>query len=324
MDAVFLSICIPTFNRAAYLDICLRSFCLELKHTVAVVEIIVSDNCSDDNTQEIAVYYISQGYPVRYIKNDKNIGADANMVKCLEICCGEYFWIFGDDDLLLPGKLAIILNTLQRHRPSATYLGNYWFENDYEKERPVNAKPEKAIEYYNKKAFLKKVNMWTTFISAGIFKREVLAQIDISAFIGSNLNQLQWVLPSIFTNQTCLYMQGYYLACKGGNTGGYSLFQTFGKNLNDIITALKEKKLVPGYTADVINYYIIKDFMPIYCIRYKQGKLTGFTNEESPFIQLKKLYRKYFIYWLILFPLDILPVFLGKKYYFGLKKLKII
>jgi hypothetical protein len=246
------------------------------------------------------------------------------MVNCLEKIKGEYFWLFGDDDLLLEGKMAIVLEQLRKRCYAMLYLGNYWFKDDYLAEMPIEKQPRAPVEYQNKKALLKKINIWATFISAGIFKNDVLKKIDLRAHIGTNLNQLQWVLPSIFADQKCLYLPGNMIACKSGNTGGYELFNTFGNNLTGMVNALCRQKLVPSYTERILNYYIIKDFMPLYCIRYKQHKLGDFHMEVSPFIMLKKLYKSYFIYWLVIFPLDIFPVFIGKKYYYGLKKIKII
>jgi glycosyltransferase involved in cell wall biosynthesis len=323
MSEVLLSVCIPTYNRAGYLDICLDSFCRELRTASNNIELIVFDNCSSDNTREVVQKHMLQEKALQYYKNESNVGADGNMLKCLEKANGEYCWIFGDDDVLLEGQLKTITENLNLHAYGLIYLGNYWFRENYLVEKPKQ-RLQKSLVYENKKDFLKSINIWTTFISAVIFRKEVIKNNDLTPFVGTNLIQLQWVLPSIFSDKKCLYLQGQIIACKGNNTGGYNLFKTFGKNLNEMVNDLMNRGLVPAYTADVINYYMIRDFMPLYCIRYKQEKLGNFNREESPFIQLRNLYKKYFIYWIVLFPLDILPVFLGKKYYYGMKKLKMI
>ncbi|MBL7703550.1 MAG: glycosyltransferase family 2 protein [Ferruginibacter sp.] len=320
---MLLSICIPTFNRAGYLDICLNNFCREMKDAGDGIELIVTDNCSTDDTQETVRKYMLLQKNIQYHKNKSNLGADGNMLTCLEKANGEYCWIFGDDDILLEGQLKIILEQLSKKQFDLIYLGNYWFGEDYLLEKPQKSNPASAIVFEDKKAFLKTINIWTTFISAVIFKKQVVQNKDLTPFLGTNLIQLQWVLPSVFTEKKCLYLQGQLIACKGNNTGGYNLFKTFGTNLNHIVNSLIKQGLVQPYATDILNYYIIKDFMPLYCIRYKQKEMGNFNKEESPFIQLRKLYKKYFIYWIVLFPLDILPVFLGKKYYYGMKKLNI-
>lgn len=319
-----LSICIPTYNRSAYLEICLQNFCEQLKQYSKEIELIVSDNCSIDNTDEIVERFIKGGNKITYLRNETNIGPDANIVECVKKCNGDFFWVFGDDDHLLENKLQPIIANLRTNEYSMIYLENYWFDKDPEKERPQHESNEQVTEYSDKKKFLEKVNIWTTFLSAGIFSRQILSAIDPTAFIGSHMNHLQWVLSSIFSKGKCLYMHSYYIACKTNNTGGYGLFTTFGPNLNEIMESLISRKLIPDYTKHLLNYYFIKDFMPVYCLRYKQNKLAAFDKETSPFVLLKPLYKKYLIYWFILFPIDILPYYLSKKYYFGLKKLKLI
>jgi abequosyltransferase len=321
---ILLSICIPTFNRAKYLDKCLAQFCQQAADFPGKLEIIVSDNASNDNTTEIVKKYNHKYCPISYNKNEINIGADANIIKLLSQIRGKYFWVFGDDDILLDGKLRVIFKALNENDVGMIYLENYWFQEDFEREKPRMGDSNQIEIFLEKKSFLKKINIWTTFLSAGIFDKSVLLKVDLQAYVGTNLNQLQWVLPAIFMEKQCLYIGGLMIACKGANTGGYGLFKTFGTSLNQIVTQLQLKGLVTGYCLDVLNFYFIKDFMPVYCIKYKQNKLDGFDNEPSPFAILRPLYKKYFIYWLVLAPIDVLPAYIGKKYYFGLKWLKLI
>lgn len=324
MSEILLSICIPTYNRAGYLEPCMRQFLQQMQPYGDRIELIVSDNCSNDHSAELVNGFITKGYPVKYIRNEKNIGVDANLLQCFEQSRGRYCWIFGDDDLLLDGKLAQVIPQLESDRFAMLYLGNYWYGEDIEKERPAGAKKEQLLVFEDNMAFLKKINIWVTFISAAIFKKELVSTNEAKDFLGTNLCQLLWILPAIFSSKAALYMDGYYLACKGNNTGGYGLFNTFGNNLNQIVSHLAAKKIIPGKAGHVLNHYFIKDFMPLYCIRYKQAKLNTFSDNQSPFPLMRKLYSRYFIYWLILYPIDVLPVYLSKKYYFGLKTLKLI
>jgi abequosyltransferase len=318
-----LSICIPTFNRSTFLQLCLTQFCKQIEAGDSTMEIIVGDNDSTDETAEIVAKFIQNGYPINYFKNDNNIGADGNVAACITKSCGEYFWVFGDDDLLLDDQLGKITKLLSTKQFGHIYLGNYWFVDDWKKEMPTNSKFEQSI-YTDKEKYLRQINIWTTFISAHIMHRSVLKDITIQTFIGSNLNQLQWILPAMFQTKPSINLKGNIIACKGNNTGGYSLFQTFGSNLNKVVDYLTEKKLIPFSSKKILNYYFIKDFMPIYCIRYKQKQLVGFEKEQSPFVLLEPFYKNQLIYWLVMKPIDWLPVFFGKKYYFGLKKIKLI
>lgn len=71
-----LTICIPTYNRAYFLEEVLASVCAQLNEDVLkYVNIVISDNASPDNTTEIAEKYVSK-YPdnIEYFRNGENIG----------------------------------------------------------------------------------------------------------------------------------------------------------------------------------------------------------------------------------------------------------
>lgn len=93
-----VSIGIPTYNRAgSYLARALDS---ALAQTYANCEVIVSDNCSSDHTSDLIRSRASDR--LRYIRHEKNIGANGNFNYCLEQARGEYFLLLHDDDLIDP------------------------------------------------------------------------------------------------------------------------------------------------------------------------------------------------------------------------------
>ena len=95
-DAPLVTIGIPTYNRAdGYLRQALDS---ALKQTYPNCEIIVSDNCSTDNTSELVGSRSTER--LRYFRHAKNIGANGNFNFCLEQARGDYFLLLHDDDLI--------------------------------------------------------------------------------------------------------------------------------------------------------------------------------------------------------------------------------
>ena len=73
-EQYLVSICIPTYNRAPYLKKCLDSLVCQPEFQQGLVEIVVSDNASTDNTEKVAGAY-STAYPnFHYYKNETNIG----------------------------------------------------------------------------------------------------------------------------------------------------------------------------------------------------------------------------------------------------------
>lgn len=90
-----ITIAIPTFNRASLLGQTIDSV---LKQSYGNLEIIVSDNCSTDNTGEVVAAYGDKR--IAYFRQDENLGMVGNWNFCLQHSTGEYFLLLSDDDLL--------------------------------------------------------------------------------------------------------------------------------------------------------------------------------------------------------------------------------
>jgi glycosyltransferase involved in cell wall biosynthesis len=91
-----VTIAIPTYNRAdTYLKQALLS---AIGQTYRNIEIIVSDNCSADNTESVVKNFMDSR--IRYFRQKENIGPYKNFNFCLEQAKGEYFLIMSDDDLI--------------------------------------------------------------------------------------------------------------------------------------------------------------------------------------------------------------------------------
>ncbi len=95
-----VSICIPTYNAKNTVVATLQSI---LNQTYHNLEILVVDNASTDNTLSL----LPQIHDPRLVihRNERNIGAEANFSKCVQLATGEYIAIFHADDLYLPDMI---------------------------------------------------------------------------------------------------------------------------------------------------------------------------------------------------------------------------
>jgi abequosyltransferase len=108
-----LSICIPTYNRAVYLGQLLSSITSQAEHVNSCIEICISDNASTDDTAGVVgTFSNSSCFNIVYSRNASNIGPDANFLKVVEIASGDYCWIVGSDDALLPGSIGKVLQQI--------------------------------------------------------------------------------------------------------------------------------------------------------------------------------------------------------------------
>lgn len=93
-----VSLIIPTYNRALYIEEALKS-CLYQDYSN--IEIIISDNASTDNTYQIIKPYIKDNR-VKYYRNNINIGMVANWRKAVyDYSEGDFFVIVSDDDYFI-------------------------------------------------------------------------------------------------------------------------------------------------------------------------------------------------------------------------------
>lgn len=91
-----ITIGIPTYNRAnSYLGQTLHS---ALGQTYENIEIIVSDNCSQDNTEELVRGFSDPR--IRYIRQSENIGSNNNFNVCIAQAKGDFCLLLPDDDLI--------------------------------------------------------------------------------------------------------------------------------------------------------------------------------------------------------------------------------
>lgn len=94
-----ISVCIPSYNQAQYLKLSVLS---AAKQTLKPFEIIVSNDCSTDNTVEV-LNELSLEVPELVIVNQPvNLGIAANADTCLRMGTGEYIIRLDSDDYLLP------------------------------------------------------------------------------------------------------------------------------------------------------------------------------------------------------------------------------
>ena len=105
-----LSIVVPTYNRENYLKECLDSI---INQNYPNLEIIVTDDNSTDNTENICKEYIKNFSYIKYVKNTKYPkGPNGNKNNGLDHCTGEIIGIFDDDDTMVEGALKLMIDKL--------------------------------------------------------------------------------------------------------------------------------------------------------------------------------------------------------------------
>lgn len=90
-----VSVGIPTYNRVAILKQAINTV---LDQDYANIELIISDNASTDQTQEICEKLSCKDGRVKYVRQEYNRGPAANLEEVLHRSGGEFFMWLSDDD----------------------------------------------------------------------------------------------------------------------------------------------------------------------------------------------------------------------------------
>ena len=107
-----LSILVLTYNQERYISQTIDSI-IEQILNIANVELIIADDCSDDNTKKIVQSYGEKYSFIKPIYNERNKGLLENYYNAISFCSGEYIMGCGGDDYWLPGKIKTELELMR-------------------------------------------------------------------------------------------------------------------------------------------------------------------------------------------------------------------
>lgn len=103
-----VTIAMPTYNRAdGYLPEAIES---ALRQTYRPIEILISDNCSTDDTTERVRSY--EDPRIRYVRHETNLGAQGNFEYCVDAARGDFFLMLHDDDRIDPDLVETCIDAL--------------------------------------------------------------------------------------------------------------------------------------------------------------------------------------------------------------------
>ena len=100
MITPFLSIAIPTYKRPHRICRLLEMLAKQRGVLVDEWEVVVSDNCSLDDTPNVVSAFRERLPNLHYFQNTQNVGPDLNMRSLFDKALGKYVWVMPDDDFV--------------------------------------------------------------------------------------------------------------------------------------------------------------------------------------------------------------------------------
>lgn len=110
-----LSICIPTYNRCEYLRKSIESIICQPDFQNGEVEIVISDNASDDGTNLLGKDFSSKYSNIYYYRNTENI-IDKNFPLALSRGTGTFRKLSNDTFIYLKDSLKYICNLIKKYK----------------------------------------------------------------------------------------------------------------------------------------------------------------------------------------------------------------
>lgn len=128
-----LTVAIPTYNRAALLDRQLLWFAEAVKGREQDCALVVSDNCSTDDTPEVVAkwgaVFAESGIEFRANRNRENLGPIRNIARCIRKSNTKYIWTVSDDDTVAPHALRFVLERIEEHPDLGSLILNFSHRN---------------------------------------------------------------------------------------------------------------------------------------------------------------------------------------------------
>ena len=245
-----LSICIPTYNRASYLEGAILNIITDNAFGDEV-EIIISDNASTDNTEEIAKKYTQKHYNIKYYKNEENI-RDKNFMLALQRGNGLYRRLFNDTLRFKERALQKMLDIIRispQNRPLFFYQ-NMTF---------LNSNTQKKIN--NPAELILNTSYWITWIgNFGNWKHIINNIPSPNECAPLLLTQVDWSFKIMSGNQCAqIYFDDYFESIIPNKKGGYNIFNVFINNYLLIIRQYIDKKsIIQKEKYRLFRYFLLK------------------------------------------------------------------
>ena len=298
---ILLTISIPTFNGSENIERLINSINKEFNSEI--VEILVSDNCSTDNTMEIVNSYSF----ISYYCNETNVGADRNIALSIERAKGKYVWVIGDDDYLTSGAIPYVIDILKKHSELSAIFVNYSLldvkQNVFLRKKWLNM--DNDIYCHNENEFLRTVGVSSNFLSSMIHNKKYFIESDYKKYFDTNWVQLGTLFDYIQGKETYCISTPFVV-----NAGDSSFGEgnKNGKSIEILCNMMEIISNLPNNTYTINNIDYAKSNVKMFLSR----KIISAKRLGLKFnIKLLKKLIYYFgnnpFFWLVQLPIFILP-----------------
>jgi glycosyltransferase involved in cell wall biosynthesis len=257
-----VSVGIPVFNGDQFLRKSIESI---LNQNYKDIEVIISDNCSTDNTGSICLEYSSIDKRIRYIQQPKNYGSINNFITLLSQARGQYFMWAGADDIIDENWITSLLEICERNNSLAFGVVQYIDESDLKISSTANIRTfnykgpawRRLVHFvFTPWLFGKMILCW------GLFPREMLLDITKMTFIskwGGAVDTI-WVYSILMKCEIISTPSVYLYKRVHQNAESSKLIKKVERNLSSRIS---------GFLSAVLKVNMFSSFVALSPLRIK-------------------------------------------------------
>ena len=303
-----ISICIPVYNGSKFIDQTLNSLLIaskELKYSL--FEIIVSDNCSSDDTILKALSFKKKGLNINLIKNKKNFGYDMNLDILIKNAKGNFTWFLGCGEIVKSESLKRLVDFISTNLDLSNLILDYdiFSENLNKISNKSVYKLTRNILISGKNNFTK--NRYSASLSANVVNTKMWLKVVNFPLIEQGWCHVERILSIISINkqsETYILFEPYFTLYQENDgwwttKSSYKLLLSHIKiidNMPKLGFNEKAHRKVRKYQegANVLNAIVL-------------SRKNGFNFNDKELKDFKKFFS-FFFYLLLIKPFAYLPI----------------
>lgn len=238
-----LGICIPTYKRPDQLRRCALSV-IRAAEPYGVPVFIADDSTDATNAAVIEELQARYSY-IRYFRNPRNLGIDANIVHVIDLCDCEYAWPLGEDDRMTEGGIATALEALKNN--PAFICANYAAVDEHIavvlKERALPFETDICL---SAETFFTRYAWAIGFMGGCILQKAGWRAVDSGKYLGTYYAHVGTILEAIHGQEMTIIAQPLVL----NRCGGAHVF-TWSEDSDGVFGGWAEmtRRLLPLYGA---------------------------------------------------------------------------
>jgi glycosyltransferase involved in cell wall biosynthesis len=232
-NMIDLIIGIPSYNGANTIGISISSIINQVEELNEEIEVLILDNASEDETQEVIKSYSSRYKFIKYFRNIKNVGADKNFELCIKRSNGKFVWLLSDDDEIRNGRIRKVLNIIKKN-PYLTVV----FVN-YESVYLLNCNKEVLCKTMDE--FFEKTLFKSTLVSSNVISKTMRYNLPIEKCYGTNWIIIGFIIEDLTLNSLSYIIPEHFVKWNSGRRWeGRGEFLLYQLELAELIKSMKK------------------------------------------------------------------------------------